>query len=337
MMNYLWAGLIVSSLAFALWSDGRDASADRYANGRPLPATLELPPPATDAATPRQPVVVAFDPDTLQSHFARGPLSKAETDLLRQSGTLLRDGSRVELQIVSGGLPAPLDAIRRFSDEENKTLRAEVIGLPLDAPPGAYAVTLRLPAVRFVKLRAITNAAFEFSKTAVTLALGFVGIFALWMGLMKIAEASGLVQVFVVLVQPFLRLLFPRVPKGHPAFGMIAMNLAANMLGLGNAATPMGLKAMEELQKLNPKPDTATDPMVMLLAVNTAGVQLLPSATLVAVMGLSSMQVFLPILVVTAMSLVIAVIATKLLGRLPGVRATDPNAGGHQSEGTVQA
>jgi spore maturation protein A len=103
------------------------------------------------------------------------------------------------------------------------------------------------------------------------------------------------------------------------------MNLAANMLGLGNAATPMGIKAMEELQTLNPSKDTATDPMVMLLAINTAGVQLLPSATLVAVMGLSSMAVFLPIIIVTGISLVIAIVTAKLLARLPGNRRSNPN------------
>ncbi|HRK31713.1 MAG TPA: nucleoside recognition domain-containing protein, partial [Tepidisphaeraceae bacterium] len=181
-------------------------------------------------------------------------------------------------------------------------------------------VRLELPAVRFVKLRAITTAAFDFAKTAATLALGFIGIFALWMGLMKIAEASGLISIFVMLVQPFLRLLFPEVPKGHPALGMIAMNLAANMLGLGNAATPMGIKAMEQLQTINPKKDTASNPMVMLLAMNTAGVQLLPSATLVAVMGMSSMRVFIPIMIVTGISLIVAIVVTKLLSRLPGFR-----------------
>ena len=167
--------------------------------------------------------------------------------------------------------------------------------------------------------------AFEFSKTAVTLAIGLVGVLALWLGMMKIAEASGLIAVFVTLVQPFLRLLFPTIPKDHPALGMIALNLAANMLGLGNAATPMGLKAMEELQKLNTTDDTATDPMVMLLALNTAGVQILPSATLVAVMGLSSVRLFLPILIVTGLCAVIAFFATRILGSMPMFRRTNPD------------
>lgn len=322
MMNYLWAGLILLSLVFALWTDVGDAAADRYGNARDLPATLVVPPvAATDK--PQTAVTVRIDPSAYSAHFHVPEPGKAWADL---AGELVGD----ELRITTPALPSPLAEMRRFLDEENKVLRARVSGLPAGATPAtlggqSVAVGLRFDPVRFVKLKAITNAAFEFSKTAVTIALGFIGIFALWMGLMKIAEVSGLVDVFVVLVQPFLRLLFPEVPKGHPALGMIALNLAANMLGLGNAATPMGLKAMEELQKLNPRPDTATNPMVMLLALNTAGVQLLPSATLVAVMGMQSLAVFLPILIVTAASLVIAIVVTRLLGRLPGYRRSDPN------------
>lgn len=322
MMNYIWAGLIVLSLGFALWHDGRDTWSDRYANGRALPATLVIPPVA---ATDRpQPVTIAIDPAVFAGHFGIAEPGKAFADL---TGELI-DG---EIRITTTTLPPPLDQMRASSDQDNKILRAQVLDLPPDksiAELGGQSIPVRLalPSVRFVKIRAITTAAFDFSKTAVTLALGFVGIFALWMGLMKIAEVSGLIDVFVMLVQPFLRLLFPEVPKGHPALGMIAMNLSANMLGLGNAATPMGIKAMEELQKLNPRPDTASNPMVMLLAMNTAGVQLLPSATLVAVMGLQSMAVFLPILIVTAISLVFAIIVTRLLGRLPGNRRSDPNA-----------
>ena len=106
--------------------------------------------------------------------------------------------------------------------------------------------------------------------------------------------------------------------------GMIALNLAANMLGLGNAATPFGIKAMEELQKLNPSKDTATDPMVMLLAINTAGVQLVPPATLVAIMGFGVAEIYVPMLIVTGLALVIAIISVKFLGLLPGYLRSDP-------------
>ncbi|HEX3359165.1 MAG TPA: nucleoside recognition domain-containing protein, partial [Tepidisphaeraceae bacterium] len=177
----------------------------------------------------------------------------------------------------------------------------------------------------FVKVRDITAAAFDFAKKAVSLALELIGGLALWLGLMRIAEASGLIQVFVRIVRPVLHPLFPQIPKDHPALAMIGLNLAANMLGLGNAATPMGLKAMEELQKLNPTDDTATDPMVMLMAINTAGVQLLPPATIVAIMGVGVAQVYVPILICTGVSLVISIIACKIYERLPMYRRTNPN------------
>jgi spore maturation protein A len=108
---------------------------------------------------------------------------------------------------------------------------------------------------------------------------------------------------------------------------MIVLNLTANMLGLGNAATPLGIKAMEELQKLNPEPDTATDPMVMLLAMNTASVQIVPPVLLVAIMGLQINQLFFSIVIVTALSLTVAIITTRLLGRMKRYRATAPGTG----------
>jgi spore maturation protein A len=207
---------------------------------------------------------------------------------------------------------------------DSKTLSATIEGL---GPPqnGVATATLRFEPVRFAKLRAMTAAGIEMAGTAVKLSLELIGVLALWLGLMKIGEAAGLINAMVRVIQPVLRPLFPRVPRGHPAMGYIAINLAGNVLGLGNATTAMGLKAMEELQKLNPTEDTATDPMVMLLAIHTAAFQLVPPATVVALMGFSAMQVFVPMLLVGLMATVIAIVATKLLGRLPMYRRTDPN------------
>jgi spore maturation protein A len=126
--------------------------------------------------------------------------------------------------------------------------------------------------------------------------------------------------------QPVLRPLFPEIPAGHPALGLIVLNLSANVLGLGNAATPMGIKAMEELQKLNPVKDTATNSMVMLLAINTASVQLVPPVLLVAIMGLGINRLWAPIVIVTGLGLVVAILAAKGLARVGGYRATDPMA-----------
>jgi spore maturation protein A len=136
-----------------------------------------------------------------------------------------------------------------------------------------------------------------------------------------VAGAAILVKV----MNPLLRPLFPQVPRDHPALGMIAVNLAANVLGLANAATAPGLKAMEQLQKLNPTDDTATDPMVMLMALNTAGVQLVPSALLVAVVGITVTELFVPIVLVTGGALVVAIVTCKIFERLPWYRRTNPN------------
>jgi spore maturation protein A len=124
--------------------------------------------------------------------------------------------------------------------------------------------------------------------------------------------------------EPVIRPLFPEIPKGHPALAHIVLNLSANVLGLGNAATPMGIKAMEALQELNPRKDTATNSMVMLLAINTASVQLVPPVLLVAIMGLQINRLFFPIVICTALSLVIGVLAARWLGRLRGYRESDP-------------
>ena len=117
---------------------------------------------------------------------------------------------------------------------------------------------------------AVTQAAIDMAKVAVELAIGLIGIMALWLGVMKIAEKSGLMSVVAKVVKPITVKLFPDVPPDHPAMGSIVMNMSANMLGLGNAATPLGLKAMEELQQLNPNKDTASNAMVMFLAINTS-------------------------------------------------------------------
>lgn len=127
------------------------------------------------------------------------------------------------------------------------------------------------------QIEVVTKAALEGAQTAVTTAFSLIAIMAFWLGIMKIAEEAGLVKVLAILVRPLIRLLFPSVPKDHPAVGAIVMNLSANMLGLGNAATPMGLIAMNELQKLNPRPDTASEAMCTFLALNTACITIIPS------------------------------------------------------------
>lgn len=166
------------------------------------------------------------------------------------------------------------------------------------------------------KIDAVTEAAIDNAKTAVEISIGLIGIMALWLGMMKIAEESGLIDVVAKVVKPITIRLFPDVPPEHPAMGAMILNISANVLGLGNAATPLGLKAMQELQTLNNRKDTATDAMCMFLAINTASVQLLLPATVVALMGTASNQIFLSTILATGISTITAIIVTKLLARM---------------------
>mgnify|MGYP001410246125 FL=1 len=162
-------------------------------------------------------------------------------------------------------------------------------------------------------INAVTDAAISMAKTAVEIAISLIGIMALWLGTMKIAEESGLISIIARALRPIMVRLFPDVPKDHPAMGSIVLNMAANILGLGNAATPLGLKAMEELQELNPKKDTATNAMCTFLAINTSSVQIILPATVVALMGAESNQIFITTILATGLSTVAAVISVRAL------------------------
>ncbi|PYV09352.1 MAG: nucleoside recognition protein [Acidobacteria bacterium] len=170
------------------------------------------------------------------------------------------------------------------------------------------------------KIEDVTRSAIEAAGNSVTIAIGLVGVMALWLGIMKIAEESGLVQVLAKLIAPVLRRLFPDVPPDHPAMGSMLLNIAANTLGLSNAATPLGLKAMEDLETLNPHPGVATDAMCIFLTINTAGVQLIP-ASMISLMASAGSKDPTAIIgttfAATAISLVAGVAAAKLMERLP--------------------
>ena len=179
------------------------------------------------------------------------------------------------------------------------------------------AVALAVAAVNG-KVGAFTTGALEGAASAVTLSIGLVGAMALWLGLLKIAEEAGLVAVIGRLVRPVLRRLFPEIPPDHPAMSAITLNIGANALGLGNAATPLGIKAMEELQTLNARKDVATDAMVLFLAINTSSVQLIP-ATVVALRASAGApapaDVVGPALLTTLVSTTVGIVAAKLLAR----------------------
>ena len=166
---------------------------------------------------------------------------------------------------------------------------------------------------------AMMDSTFSSSKTAFEISLGLTGVLSLWLGIMKIGEKGGVVNVLARLLSPVFAKLFPDIPKGHPVTGSIFMNIAANMLGLDNAATPLGLKAMEQLQDLNTKKDTASNPMIMFLVLNTSGLTLIPISILVyrAQMGAAQpTDVFIPILLATFFSTLAGIIITSFFQKI---------------------
>ncbi len=166
------------------------------------------------------------------------------------------------------------------------------------------------------KIDDVTDAAINMAEVSVNIAIGLIGIMALWLGIMKIAEESGLIRIIAKGLRPLTIRLFPDVPEDHPAIGSIVLNMSANMLGLGNAATPLGLKAMEELQELNEQKDTATNSMVMFLAINTSSVQLILPATVVALMGATASDIFITTILATLLSTIAAIAAVKVLEKM---------------------
>ena len=167
-------------------------------------------------------------------------------------------------------------------------------------------------------INAVANSVATSASEAFRISLGLTGVMCLWLGIMKIAEKSGLVEKFSSVISPLLRLVFPAIPKGHPALGSISMNFVANMLGLSNAATPLGIKAMHDLQTLNDDKTVASDSMCMFLALNTSSLQLIP-ATAIAMLAAggssSATSITLPALLATTASTLAAFFAARMLAR----------------------
>ena len=171
----------------------------------------------------------------------------------------------------------------------------------------------------------VLNGLFDTAKTGFDISLGLVGVMSLWLGVMKIGERGGLIQLFGRLVAPFFRRVFPDIPPGHPASGSIVMNFSANLLGLDNAATPLGLKAMRELQEINPHKDTASNPMIMFLVLNTAGITLIPTSVIAirqsiaikqGLVGFNAADIFLPTLLGTFVSFCAGLVAVAIWQRI---------------------
>lgn len=177
-------------------------------------------------------------------------------------------------------------------------------------------------------VQAVTDAAIQSAKTAVELSIGMIGMMSMWLGIMKIAEKSGLINKISSILKPILKHLFPDIPSNHPAMASIVMNISANLLGLGDAATPLGLKAMQELQTLNRTEDTATDSMCTFLALNTSSITLIPATVIayrVAAGSQNPTEIIGPTIISTIIATIVAIIAVKTYAKLPKYSKTKPD------------
>ncbi|HEY4611635.1 MAG TPA: nucleoside recognition domain-containing protein [Bacteroidota bacterium] len=284
MLNYIWISLVAIGILVAVGNDLSDEMKNSYRNGVPLEARLEIKKYPTELRTTWEGDLVIPKAAFEQFYGLAATESAGE---VRQQVTIstAASGESALLMAVGESTPALWKEMAKYAAAKDK-LAGSVQSIRFAEDRKTASVQIVLEPIRFVKLKAVTTAALDSAKTAVEIAIGLIGIMALWLGVMKVAEEAGLIKVLTRLLRPISKRLFPDVPPDHPAIGAIIMNLSANMLGLSNAATPFGLKAMEELNKLNPKVGTATNAMCTFLVINTSGLVLIP-ATAIAVRAAS--------------------------------------------------
>lgn len=290
MLNYIWLVLIVLGVGTALTLDIADITNNKYKNGNALYVVNKFDLPNELNLASQQ--TINFDKESnktinstlfISSKVFNDFYNTSYTKDIEQKVKLSynKNGNYYSIYfLVKEDAPSIWKEIAKASGKDNDLTGKLFLRNKIDSLH--YSAYLYLEEVSFIKMKEVTNAVIEYASTAVKIALGLIGIMALWLGIMKIAEQSGLIMIIAKIVKPVTKFLFPDVPHNHPAIGSIIMNISANMLGLGNAATPFGLKAMEELNQLNPNKETATNAMCTFLAINTAGLTLIP-ATAIAV------------------------------------------------------
>ncbi len=278
MLNYVWLALLVLGIGVALTQDFIDESTNKYANGVQIEATVNF---DSTFSTNREKAFgsTLIIPKTIFNKVYSADIKK---NIIQKAKISFNPGKNKTTLFfkVNDSSPKIWKEMAKVSGKKDD-LTGEILSLEKINNTQAK-VKFRLEKVSFIKMKDVTNSALEYAGIAVNIALGLIGIMALWLGVMKVAEDAGLIKIIANAVKPVTRFLFPDVPPDHPAMGAMIMNISANMLGLGNAATPFGLKAMEELDKLNPEKGTATNAMCTFLTVNTAGLTLIP-ATAIAV------------------------------------------------------
>ena len=277
MLNYIWLGLLFLGIGTALTLDLTTQTKNKYRNGEYIEVNILF-----DSAKIKS--KKSFDAELKISSLEFEKFyAVAQKEEITGKATLTfneTDNSYTVYFVTDSRTPQIWIEMAKVSGREDD-LNGKIF-LKNQIGKNLFKASLALEKISFARMKEVTNSIIDYASKAVNIAIGLIGIMAMWLGIMKIAEQSGLISVIAKAVRPITKFLFPDVPADHPAVGSMIMNISANMLGLGNAATPFGLKAMEELDKLNPEKGTATNAMVTFLAINTAGLTLIP-ATAIAV------------------------------------------------------
>ncbi|BDQ02512.1 spore maturation protein [Ignavibacterium sp.] len=281
MLNYVWLALILLGFASAVYLDVSDISSNKFRNDEQLECIVSF---ASEFRNQN-----SFDTKILISKktFSEFYGQSIENDLtipVKLTKTNQKDIYQSFIKI-DNSFPDIWREIAAASGKDDDLIGKVHLTSPIDS--AKYSAKITLQSVSFVFLKKVTNEAIKIAGTAVEIALGLIGLMAMWLGVMKVAEDAGLIKIIANFIKPVTKRIFPEIPPDHPAIGSMVMNISANMLGLGNAATPFGLKAMEELDTLNPNKGTATNSMITFLAINTAGLTLIP-ATAIAVRAAAS-------------------------------------------------
>ncbi len=330
MLNYIWLGLILAGIVAALSTDITDLMSDKYRNDIPIEVILAIDDGVEHVAGEEKRGTITVNLNYLHTFYGGEPTipdsCQGGEDRLVTFPVYLTfstDEKAVAHVPVHDEFPDIWNEIAEAQAASDNAL-VGTIRIISRTGEGMYNAELIPDPLRFIGLQRVTNDGIvAYASTAVTIAIGLIGIMALWLGVMKVAEEAGLVQAIASGLRPIMTRLFPDVPSNHPAMGAMILNISANMLGLANAATPLGLKAMEELNKLSKKAGTATDAMCTFLVINTSSVQLIP-ATVIAIRAAAGSanptEIIVPMIIATAAATIAGLITVKILQRLPVYR-----------------
>lgn len=275
MLNYVWTFLILFGIGTAVFIDLNESFDNKFANDYPFSAKVFV--DSTSIGDKgKYSCKIFIDKKSFNNGFH---ISVNNDVVLFGEINKLKNITNAKIDIqVNDSSPEILIEMAKANGGD-KIVTSE-FSSDVDTPNNFLTGKIKFEEVSSIKIKSVTNSIIEYAGIAVKIALGLIGIMAVWLGIMKVGETAGLISVIARMLRPVTKFLFPEIPSDHPAIGSMIMNISANMLGLGNAATPFGLKAMQELNELNPKKDTASDSMITFLAINTAGLTLIPASAI---------------------------------------------------------